>query len=152
MNGTDRGPSAPGDAVETIDHRCDAIGCASRGAYVLESCCSNCGWTGEIVITVNHEAAGTRLDRGVSAMRMPHDPERQLHAPSRLDQRRAEGGRVIVLGNILGGLALAIGCLIVHLRDRAEHKREQRLLAPGRERDVWQEQLREIHLLPEVNR
>ena len=43
-----------------VDHRCSHRGCATRDAYVLESRCSNCGWEGEILVTVGHEASGTR--------------------------------------------------------------------------------------------
>lgn len=56
----DRTPQARQRAVELVDHRCTHGTCARKGSYVLESRCSNCGWTGEIAVTLGHEAAGAR--------------------------------------------------------------------------------------------
>lgn len=45
---------------ELVDHRCRAKWCQGKDAYVLESRCANCGWTGESMITVGHESSGMR--------------------------------------------------------------------------------------------
>lgn len=53
-------PQPRQSSPDVVDHRCRHGSCKRKGAYVVESTCSNCGWKGEVIVTLGHEAAGTR--------------------------------------------------------------------------------------------